>query len=156
MLTRQEAGVCNSTTSMLLTFKPKSLKEVLLNYFSFLFRCQNNIREFGKHGGFSFRSLEIQRAVDTNTRLMWRNHLLLISSSAGQRGPREEATGSAANHVPESCQILVVAIGPHQSGTASLWGFFWLQSHQGFPPAAAICARPKNGYRIQPLKENNR
>lgn len=70
MLTRQEAAVCNRTTSMLLTFKPKSLKEVLLHYFSFLFRCQNNIREFGKHGGFSFRSLKIQRAVDTNTRLM--------------------------------------------------------------------------------------
>lgn len=87
-------------------------------------RNQNNIRELGKLGGFSFRSLKILRAVDTNTRPQWRNHLLLlISSTAGQRGPWQEAAGSAANHVPESCQILMVAIGPHQSGVVSLWGF---------------------------------
>lgn len=68
--------------------------------------------------------LHIQWAKDTKTRLLWRNHLLLlISSLAGQRGPRQEATVSAANHVPESCQILVVAIGPHQSGAVSK-GFF--------------------------------
>lgn len=120
-------------------FKEKSLNEELLEYFKFPFpvptsfsavwcssgwRNQNNIRELGKHGGFSFRSLKIQRGIDTNTRPLWRNHLLLlISSSVGKRGPRQEAAGSTANHVPESCQILMVAIGPHQSSAVSLWGF---------------------------------
>lgn len=33
-------------------------------------RTQNNIRELGKHGGFSFTSLKIQHAVDTNARPM--------------------------------------------------------------------------------------
>lgn len=41
--------------------------------------------------------------------------LLLISSASGQKGPRQEAVGFlAANPVSESCQILAVAIGPHQ------------------------------------------
>lgn len=101
----------------------------------------------------SHSGLKIQRAADTNTRFLWRNHLLLlISSLAGQRCPRQEATGfgsqSHARKLSDPCGNR----WPTSEQRSEPLRVFHLQNHQGFPPAAAICAWPKKRLQNSTIK----